>query len=190
GVIGPRGRHAAAGSPGWYLHTGPGAVVAEEGHRERRDADVAYVPDGVPGLCRHARRGDVIGDEPQGREIRDALVAGEAAEQMLAGFDLGDRVVARRRTGPMHWRLRGAAAADGQRCCDAGQQRSQVSIPHRGIIVARPPWSAGADRRDDDRRRWTRYSGSSLIGMSCLDPGEEVFDHPDVCLALFDEGHV
>src|SRR6516164_5418118 len=70
---------AARRLPCWHPHTDPGAIVAEEGQGDSRAAGVVDVPDGIPGFCRHARHGDVVGDDPEGQDIRDALVSDETA---------------------------------------------------------------------------------------------------------------
>jgi hypothetical protein len=101
GVISTLGRQARR-SPGWHPHTDPGAIVAEEGQGDSRDAGVVDVPDGIPGFCRHARLGDVIGDDPEGQDIRDALVAGKAAPQLQARFDAGECAERRRGAVLMH----------------------------------------------------------------------------------------
>jgi hypothetical protein len=140
------------GSPAWDLHAGPGAVVAKEGNGERRNADMFYVPDGVPGFGGHARRCDVVGNDPEGQEVRDALVSGKAAAQLLAGFDVAEfaerrrravlmrrrRAVLMRRHGAVLMRrwLWVATAAHSKRRCDRDQQRLQEANPHQDIIAA------------------------------------------------------
>jgi hypothetical protein len=58
---------------------------------------VVYVPDGAPGFGGHARGGDVVGNDPEGQQVRNALVAGETAAQLLAGVYVAELAERRRR---------------------------------------------------------------------------------------------
>ena len=82
---------AAECSAGGDSHTRPGALVAEKGESDRRDARVVDVPDRGPGVRRHpGGGGDVIRDAPERRDVRDPLVAGEVVAELPAGLGPGE----------------------------------------------------------------------------------------------------
>jgi MtN3 and saliva related transmembrane protein len=123
-----RGADAAVRSRGRDSHPGPAAVVPEQGERDRRDPGVPDVLDGVAGIGGHPRLGDVVRDPPQRRDGRDALVAGDVGEQVLARLGLAERagrsrghLLPRMRRG----RRRGSGGAARQRGGQAGGQGGQ-----------------------------------------------------------------
>ena len=78
--------YSATGDP----HTGPGALVAEQGQGDRRNARVVDVPDRGPGVRRHPGGADVVRDAPEHGDVRESLVAGKVVAQFPAGLKPGE----------------------------------------------------------------------------------------------------
>jgi hypothetical protein len=130
-------------------HASLRAIGSEQGERDRRDACVAYVPDGRPRFRGQARGGDVIGDAPEGRDVRATPVARDVVPQLPARLDPGERGGRRRGDVLVRPWWQGPAAACGQcRCSGRSQERSHRSILARNgtpvLVLAHSSRVAGA----------------------------------------------
>jgi hypothetical protein len=150
---------AAGHSGSWDPHASLRAIGSEQGEGDRRDACVAYVPDGRPHVRGQAGGGDVIGDAPEGRDVRATPVARDVVPQLPARLDPGERGGRRRGDVLVRPWWQGPAAACGQcRCSGRSQERSHRSIlPRNGtpvLVLAHSSRVAGARSWLDAHHGW------------------------------------